>query len=190
MHLYLLIGQSNMAGRGKVEQEDTIPHPRVFALNKDGQWMPAVEPIQFDKPAIVGLGPGLSFGKLIAESNESVRVGLIPSAFGQTSIRQWQKGETLYEAAVERTRIAMHDDELKAILWHQGETDTQREEDANLYGDRLVELIKDLRSDLGTPKVPFVVGELGRFLEFCAPVEDLDPNPKYVRACDEITVAS
>ncbi len=29
-HLYLLIGQSNMAGRGKLEEQDKQPHAQVF----------------------------------------------------------------------------------------------------------------------------------------------------------------
>ncbi|HEX8916483.1 MAG TPA: sialate O-acetylesterase, partial [Humisphaera sp.] len=48
--LFLLVGQSNMAGRGKVEDEDRKPHPRVVSLDKAGQWVPAVDPIHFDKP--------------------------------------------------------------------------------------------------------------------------------------------
>jgi hypothetical protein len=36
-HLFLLIGQSNMAGRGVVAATDTIPHARVLALNKAGE---------------------------------------------------------------------------------------------------------------------------------------------------------
>ena len=50
-HLFLLFGQSNMAGRGVVEPEDTKPHPRVLMLSKDGKWVPAVDPMHFDKPS-------------------------------------------------------------------------------------------------------------------------------------------
>lgn len=35
MQIFLLIGQSNMAGRGAVEQQDQTPHPRVFMLTKE-----------------------------------------------------------------------------------------------------------------------------------------------------------
>ncbi|MDA1230820.1 MAG: hypothetical protein O2856_08600 [Planctomycetota bacterium] len=37
-HLFLLIGQSNMAGRGVVEDADKVVNPRVLMLNKKGQW--------------------------------------------------------------------------------------------------------------------------------------------------------
>ncbi len=186
MHLYLLIGQSNMAGRDQeAGPEDKTPHPRVFSLNKDNQLEPAVEPVQFDKPSIVGVGPGLSFGKFMADSDESIQVGLIPSAFGGTSIREWHKGADLYEAAVRRAMIARNDGVLKGILWHQGETDTQVKEDAEAHGDRLVQMIDDLRTDLQMPGVPVVIGELGRFLEYCAPFPSFVPKPEFVRTINE-----
>ncbi|MBO5991802.1 MAG: hypothetical protein J6R00_09140 [Lentisphaeria bacterium] len=43
--LVLLIGQSNMAGRGFVEASDKVPHPRVVMLDKSGKWVPAVDPV-------------------------------------------------------------------------------------------------------------------------------------------------
>ena len=43
MKIFLLIGQSNMAGRGLVEAQDQQPHPRVLTLNKEGRWVPAIE---------------------------------------------------------------------------------------------------------------------------------------------------
>ncbi|HUU42399.1 MAG TPA: sialate O-acetylesterase, partial [Planctomycetota bacterium] len=49
VHVYLLLGQSNMAGRGKVEPQDREMHPRVFMLTKEGTWVPASEPVQFDR---------------------------------------------------------------------------------------------------------------------------------------------
>jgi hypothetical protein len=48
-HLFLLAGQSNMAGRGKVEPQDAEPHPRVRMLDQAGNWVPAVDPLHFDK---------------------------------------------------------------------------------------------------------------------------------------------
>src|SRR5262245_32294917 len=77
VHLYLLIGQSNMAGRGKVEAEDKKPHTRVLMLNKEDQWVPAVDPLHFDKGS-AGVGPGLTFGKTLAEADKEVTIGLIP----------------------------------------------------------------------------------------------------------------
>lgn len=167
-HLYLLVGQSNMAGRGVIGQEDTTTNPRVFVLNKQDKWVVGVDPIHFDKD-IAGVGPGLSFGKAMAERNPSVRIGLIPCATGGSPIDVWKKGAyfsqtktKLYDEAIRRTKIAMKDGVLKGILWHQGENDSKKEL-AKEYEKKLIDLIKRFRKDLNSPNVPFVVGELGRF---------------------------
>jgi len=168
--LYLLIGQSNMAGRGAVEAIDKAPHPNVFMLTKDGQWRPAVEPIHFDKPKRIGTGPGLAFGKAMASVDTDARIGLIPSAVGGSTISAWQAGGYYkrtkvhpYDDAIARTKVAMQHGELKAILWHQGEYDSNPKK-VPLYKDALIKLAADLRRDLDTPDVPFIVGGLGEFI--------------------------
>ena len=50
LHIFVLAGQSNMSGRGEVEEIDRTPHPRVYALNAQDEWVLAVEPLHFDKP--------------------------------------------------------------------------------------------------------------------------------------------
>lgn len=92
-HLYLLVGQSNMAGRGKVEIEDTIPHPRIKMLNKENQWVLAVEPLHFDKPQIVGVGPGFAFAKVMVDCDTNIIIGLIPCAVGGSSIDFWKPNQ-------------------------------------------------------------------------------------------------
>jgi hypothetical protein len=162
-HLYLLIGQSNMAGRGVVEDVDKVPDLRVMMFTKDQKWVPAVDPLHFDKP-IAGVGLGSTFGRVMAKANPEVVIGLIPCAVGGTPLARWQKGKDLYEQALVRARAAMKDGTLKGILWHQGEGDSKREDDAKTYGERLAKMVTDLRADLGAGDVPFVAGRLGEFL--------------------------
>ena len=69
-YLFLLAGQSNMAGRGTVENEDKVVNPRVLALSKEGKWVPAVDPIHFDKPS-AGVGPGRSFALALMKKSPS-----------------------------------------------------------------------------------------------------------------------
>jgi hypothetical protein len=47
--LFLLAGQSNMAGRGEVTPADTIGNAHILRLNRDGEWEIAKDPIHFDK---------------------------------------------------------------------------------------------------------------------------------------------
>ena len=145
--LYLLMGQSNMAGRGKIEAVDKTPHPRVLTLMTNNTWEVAVEPITHDKPTILGVGPGLAFGKTMANQNPGVTIGLVSCAFGGTPLSRWQKGGDLYSNAVVRAKLAMKTGTLKGILWHQGESDSQPGL-AETYGDCLAQMIQDIRAQL------------------------------------------
>src|SRR3954469_12517427 len=78
-HLFILAGQSNMAGRGKLDDEARQPKPRVFSLNKQGEWQPAVDPLHWDKGA-AGTGVGKPFGEIIAAKDPGITVGLVPTA--------------------------------------------------------------------------------------------------------------
>lgn len=164
LHLYLLIGQSNMAGRGVVEEQDKTPPPRVLKFTKENAWAPATPPLHFDKPTIAGVGIGSSFGRVMAEANPDATIGLIPCAVGGTPLSRWSKGGDLYAQALERAKLALKDGTLKGILWHQGEADSGNERLASTYGERLAQMVKDLRADLGAGDVPFVAGKLGEFL--------------------------
>jgi len=158
--IFLLIGQSNMAGRGKpLEDQDKTAHPRVLLLNKDETWIPAVDPLHFDKPPIVGVGLGLTFAKTVADAQPEKSIGLVPAAFGGSAISEWAKGTRHYNASIARAKVALKDGTLAGILWHQGESDSDPAK-AAIYQEKLDQLVKDLRADLESPNVPFVVGTL------------------------------
>lgn len=168
-HLFLLVGQSNMAGRGVVEPQDQKPHPRVLVFTKEQTWAPAVDPLHFDKPAVVGVGPGRAFGLAVAKANPDITIGLIPCARGGSPISSWEPGAYHdqtdgypYDEAIERARAAMRTGTLRGILWHQGEGDSTPER-ARVYEKRLHELVERFREDLNAPEVPFIVGQLGKF---------------------------
>ena len=174
LHLYLLIGQSNMAGRGVVEEQDKQAHPRVLKFTKENAWAPATDPLHFDKP-IAGVGLGSSFGRAMAEADPDVTIGLIPCAVGGTPLSRWSKGGDLYQQALERAKLALKDGTLKGILWHQGENDAGAEATARNYAERLTKMVHDLRADLGAGEVSFVAGKLGEFLKR----EDKDGKPSH-----------
>ncbi len=185
--VFLLAGQSNMAGRGLLEDEDTIPHERVLTLSKDGDWVPAIDPIHFDKPN-KGVCLGRTFGIDVAEQDPDIVVGLIPAACGGSPISTWQPGMYFkateshpYDDAISRTNRAMKDGELKAILWHQEETDAREPELAKIYEKKLRRLIKRFRDDLNSPNLPFIIGQMGRFLG-----AEFDPEGKVNAAHIEI----
>ncbi len=161
--LYLLIGQSNMAGRGALPKEPQSAPERILKFSQENTWIAGTEPLHFDKPTIVGAGLGLSFAQEMATADPSVTIGLIPCAVGGTPLSRWEKGGDLYQQAVERAKQAMAAGKLKGILWHQGEGDAGAKETAESYAARLKAMVVALREELDAPDVPFVAGELGQF---------------------------
>jgi hypothetical protein len=167
-HLFLLAGQSNMAGRGIIGEEDKVLHPRILMLTQDGTWAPAKHPIHFDK-SVAGVGLSMSFAEVLTETDEDIFIGLIPAACGGSSITTWEPGgyhtqtkSHPYDDAMDRAHIAMRDGILKGILWHQGESDSKPGL-SEFYEMRLRSLITRFREDLGHPILPFVIGQLGQF---------------------------
>jgi len=172
-HLYLLAGQSNMAGRGETDSLSTPNNIRILMLNEESEWSIARDPLHFDKPEVAGVGPGLAFAqKMLAfEKNKDVKIGLIPCAVGGTSIDMWQPGKDAYEGqyypyddAIKRLHVASQDGVIKGIIWHQGESDSN-EEKAKEYIEKLQKLVARFREETGNDSVPFVAGELGYYKE-------------------------
>jgi hypothetical protein len=169
-HLYILIGQSNMAGRGPITEETKNQgNPRLFMLNKDQEWVLAKNPLHFDKPKVAGVGPGLTFGIDMAEANPNVKIGLIPCAVGGTSIEKWAPGgydkntkTHPFDDALVRIKAAMKSGVIKGVIWHQGEANSS-ERKAPQYLAQLERLVSRIREEVGNPELPFIVGELGRY---------------------------
>ena len=85
--VFIMAGQSNMAGRGIVEPPDTVSNKRIFSINKAGQIILAKEPLHFYEPNLTGLDCGLSFAKtIIKKIPDSVFVLIMPVAIGGSSI--------------------------------------------------------------------------------------------------------
>jgi hypothetical protein len=187
MKIFLLIGQSNMAGRGTFEAADKTPHPRVFMLNKELAWVPAVDPVHFDKPERIGTGLAKTFGAIIADAEPGTVIGLVPAAFGGSALDEWAPGQPHYINAVARAKEALKRGRLAGILWHQGESD-RKPELAVTYAVRFAKFIAQLRADLGAENVPVVVGEIGRFCPNEGPVNAaIRSLPESVPHCTLVT---
>lgn len=165
LHIYLLMGQSNMAGRGLLTKENALPsNPRLLMFDENGEWKVAEEPLHADKGS-AGAGLGMSFGLNMTESGPIHRVGLVPCAVGGSPLARWMPGGDLYANALARAREAMKSGRLTGILWHQGEANAGSAADASTYAARLVETLTQFRKDLGQGDVRIALGELGPYLE-------------------------
>ena len=172
LHIYLLVGQSNMSGRAKVEAEDRKIPKNLYLLDAKGAWIEATHPfIQYtnvpnvaDERTIkaqgkTGLNFGLTFARRMMEAQPDIAIGLVVNSKGGSAIDSWKKGAkgSNYDKTMERVRAIQNTGQIQGVLWHQGEADVEK---ADSYLDKLASLIEQFRKDLDNPKLPFVAGQI------------------------------
>ncbi len=177
--VFLLLGQSNMAGHGGIRPDDPwqpgdhAPVPGVLVFGGQGtvkssrprgwcRWRPAAHPLHLNQRS-AGFGLGLPFASKLLEDRQATRIGLVPGAWGGAGIDVLGRGSPLYRNVIRRARLARHRGHLTGVLWHQGETDARSEVLAASHAAKLVRLIADLRGDLDCPRLPFLIGDLAPF---------------------------
>ena len=159
---FLMVGQSNMAGRGDFGEVESIKNPNCFMLRM-GRWQNMSEPINPDR-SVFGKGVHSGINLCASFADRCVKhfgcdIGLIPCADGGTSISQWQPGEILFDHAVMMARLAMRSSNISGILWHQGESDC-KDTKFPYYKESLIRVITEMRRALGNENLPFIFGEL------------------------------
>ena len=154
IYSFLMIGQSNMAGRGHLGEVQPISDPRLLMM-RNGRWQKLSEPLNFDRPT-AGVCLATSFAYRFIQDHPDDQVAMIPCADGGTGIDDWEKGTPLYENAVFCAKMAMKTSTLTGILWHQGEHDSC-EELIGDYSEKLIRFFEDLKAELGV-SVPIVMG--------------------------------
>jgi Carbohydrate esterase, sialic acid-specific acetylesterase len=161
MKSILLIGQSNMAGRGFIEDVPPIYNERINML-RNGRWQMMAEPLNFDRH-VSGVGPAASFAQAWTEDHPGESIGIIACAEGGSSIDEWTIDGLLTRHAISEAKFAMETSEIVGILWHQGESDSYGGR-YKTYEDKLLSLFKHLREELNAPDIPIIIGELGHYL--------------------------
>lgn len=185
LHIYLLIGQSNMQGNGR--PYDSVldsPDARVLQFgSRDGMesvWVQAKHPLTALSGSPTAIGMGLEFAKTMLASNADpdTVICLINHAIGSSAIQWWSPGVIdnkqtnsltglnyfLYDEAVQRATNAGQFGVIKGVLWHQGEYNSNTgnsnpSAEPELYASRLSALVDNLRRDLQSPGLPFVCGK-------------------------------
>jgi hypothetical protein len=170
--VFIMAGQSNMAGRGTVDKNpfngDTITNRRIQAINQDGNIVMAREPLHFYEPKMAGLDCGLSFARtLLSFIPEDVTILLIPTAVGGSSITQWiedseHRGVMLWTNFKSMVEIGKKYGIFKGVLWHQGESDANAT-GIMAYRENLRTLFAKMRKETGEKRLPILMGELGYF---------------------------
>lgn len=193
-HIYLSFGQSNMEGKGVIEEQDlkvderfkifqALDCPEIDRVKH--QWYPAIPPLcQCD----TGLGPTDYFGRtMVANLPEPITVGVVNVAVAGCDIRLFDKDiyeeysrtkpkpwflnkiknydGNPYEYLVKLAKVAQKDGVIKGILLHQGETNTGDVEWPLFVKKIYEDLLTDL--DLEAEKVPLIAGEVVSVGENC-----------------------
>jgi hypothetical protein len=165
-HVFLLLGQSNMAGYAKAEAADEVEDDRVRVLGFDDcaetgrqadEWDTAAPPLHECWNGAVG--PGDHFAKtLLPTLPPDDTIGLVPCAVSGERIETFLKvGGTRYSWILDRAKLAQDaGGVIEGILFHQGESNNG---DSSWPG-KVNTLVTDLRTDLGIGDVPFLAGEL------------------------------
>lgn len=165
-HVFLLLGQSNMAGYSRAEAEDKVEDERIQVLGFDNcsatgraadEWDVAVPPLHECGPG--ALGPGDYFAKtLIEKLPEGDTIGLVPCALSGQAVEVFSKGTDEYDWIIERAENAQQlGGVIAGLLFHQGESNCGN----SAWPAAVQQLVEDLRADLTLgDDVPFLAGEL------------------------------
>lgn len=184
--VYLLAGQSNMDGRGKMSNlseaqraplEDACIFYRNPPATSDG-WKPLAPGYSMalgykgTLPSAT-FGPEIGFAQAITKARPGDHLALIKGSKGGSSLsKDWNPGlknqsETHgfcyrnFLETVELAKKALPGGDtfvIRGVLWHQGESDSGSS--VELYQQRLTTFIARLREDLDQPNLPFVIGEV------------------------------
>lgn len=180
MKVFILAGQSNMAGQGDPSElpAEFQKHPDNVLMPippRDRKGRPRTDLVPF-APFPERFGPEVGFAHAMAEAWPDQKIVLIKKAIGGTSALAWAPDWTreraavtqnerngplyqnLMEQLVEPIRKRYGDDvEVAGVLWAQGGRDGRYEQSAKEYEQNLKKIIAAFRKDIGKPELPFIL---------------------------------
>lgn len=184
---YLLAGQSNMDGRGlnsdlTETQQQAVKDAIIFYSNpplattnweplKPGYSRPPKFKDQLPSPKF---GPEIGFVTEMQQTRPNQKIAIIKATRGGTNLRSdWQPGTPTdsqsqgrcYQNLIQTINTATeklvsdgHTYTIRAMLWHQGESDANA--DPKTHQQRLTNLIARVRSDCSSPELPVILGQV------------------------------
>jgi iduronate 2-sulfatase len=189
--IYILAGQSNMDGRGSVSAlGSTLASPQagqlIYYANpgdpsasgestvRSAGWQTLAPGFSVAPGARSGslpngtFGPEVSFVDALRQADPTGNpVAVIKVARGGTNLNSdWSPTGYMYQGLITEVNAALQalasggdTGVIRGMLWQQGESDVT---DIDNYRDNLETLIGDVRAEVGSPALPFVIGELGQ----------------------------
>lgn len=188
VRVFILAGQSNMAGCTDVRSVDPIwelPQPEVLLYWGNapapafGPLAPGTSGASCSNPAPeFYFGPELSFGADLAALYPNDQLAFVKFAVGGTDLfSQWTTptgpngefplGGPLWIALKQHIDDARADlnalgyvHQIDGFIWMQGESDADKRFRANAYQTKLTNFIASMRDHTGRPDMPFVLGRI------------------------------
>jgi len=169
--IFLLSGQSNMVGSGysaDLPNTDDYKSYRKHLKNvsiwnfKEKSW----QPLQLGKR----FGPEIGFAHALSSSHPGKHIGLVKYAAGGTSMDKWAPGGKLYTRLITASQDASRnapDAKLAAMLWHQGESDSDTKEVAEAYHGKMIKFVASVRKDTKDPNLLFILGQINPARSYC-----------------------
>lgn len=153
---FLLLGQSNMAGKGNVSELDakmkTLPKNVTFFLHGSASEISR-------QPRF---GPEVSFAKQLAKAHPHKKINLVKFAPGGSMMKDWLKGRQHYRTMTTQLNRVQKNHKLNVsgVLWMHGERDTRSISNANNYKRNLKMFISTIRQDLKKAHLPIVIAQI------------------------------
>lgn len=190
--LWILGGQSNMEGAGKMKEKfrayEQNPDNEIRAFYMGDNWGTALPQLhqlwlskdkfisdfyrndrknsrwktEFPKVQDNGVGPGLYFAINMKEKTK-VPQGLIPCGIGGSCLLEW-KPDTPdnYYFAMLR-RFKECGSNVKGVFWHQGEAQCNKGDNETYISD-MKHLVKCMRCDFDNENLPFVQAQINKYV--------------------------
>ncbi len=185
LKVYIMAGQSNMAGCDDVRNVDPMWQSELadVMLYWGNSSTPGFQALKSgtsgascsDSAPQYYFGPELSFGSDMMVMNPESRVVIIKFAVGGTDMfeywttpnREFPSGGILWNALQDRIADALTrlnamglDYHVEGFLWMQGESDADKRYRAKAYAGKLTSFIASMRYFLGDPEMPFILGRI------------------------------
>jgi hypothetical protein len=175
--VFLHIGHSNMAGRAvdppELHDFNYVTAPRLYSYAKGGVWKPAVEPLSPDSVTMGHAGPGMSIlrAALAVAPPDAYIISIGHGQSGDTGgyCRNYRKGGLFYSAVMDAA-MELKDKVTIAGIWGMfGTSEFADMGHVSTFGTCLTGVVTDMRTDLGMPKLPVLLGDweagaMGKFL--------------------------
>lgn len=143
--IFITCGQSNSANHGHPTQAPSDERVSLLDLNTR-KWRIAKDP----QPGASGTGgsPWPDFGDSLTRRTDTP-VAVIAVGQGSKMVSQWLPGSPLYSRIIHAHNALKSTGGFRAILWHQGESDSLAGTDATTYATHLTTIIEQSRTDIG-----------------------------------------